>query len=110
MDESQNLTASQLKTIITRCGEGTKIIVGGNLAQIDSNYLSAYPILKELEKLSLPCFYWLETGVTEKSIKMISFSNKKFELAKPVSPHVTVKYCSRVTNTSSIDTNFSEAA
>ena len=40
LDESQNLTASQLKTIITRCGEGTKIIVGGNLAQIDSNYLS----------------------------------------------------------------------
>ncbi|NDV91491.1 AAA family ATPase [Alteromonas sp. 345S023] len=41
LDESQNLTASQLKTIITRCGEGTKIIVGGNLAQIDSNYLTA---------------------------------------------------------------------
>ncbi len=41
LDESQNLTASQLKTIITRCGEGTKLIVGGNLAQIDSNYLSA---------------------------------------------------------------------
>jgi PhoH-like ATPase len=41
LDESQNLTDSQLKTIITRCGEGTKLICGGNLAQIDSNYLSA---------------------------------------------------------------------
>jgi PhoH-like ATPase len=41
LDESQNLTVSQLKTIITRCGEGTKLICGGNLAQIDSNYLSA---------------------------------------------------------------------
>jgi PhoH-like ATPase len=41
LDESQNLTASQLKTIITRCGEGTKLICCGNLAQIDSNYLSA---------------------------------------------------------------------
>jgi PhoH-like ATPase len=41
LDESQNLTASQLKTIITRCGEGTKLICGVNLAQIDSNYLSA---------------------------------------------------------------------
>lgn len=41
LDESQNLTASQLKTIITRCGEGTKLVCGGNLAQIDSNYLSA---------------------------------------------------------------------
>lgn len=40
LDESQNLTASQLKTIITRCGEGTKLICGGNLAQIDSNYLT----------------------------------------------------------------------
>lgn len=41
LDESQNLTASQLKTIITRCGEGTKLICTGNLAQIDSNYLTA---------------------------------------------------------------------
>ncbi|CAH9049449.1 hypothetical protein PSECIP111951_01337 [Pseudoalteromonas holothuriae] len=40
LDESQNLTASQLKTIITRCGEGTKLICTGNLAQIDSNYLT----------------------------------------------------------------------
>ncbi|WP_018982897.1 PhoH family protein [Salinimonas chungwhensis] len=40
LDESQNLTAAQLKTIITRCGEGTKLICSGNLAQIDSNYLS----------------------------------------------------------------------
>ena len=41
LDECQNLTASQLKTIITRCGEGTKIVCLGNLAQIDSNYLTA---------------------------------------------------------------------
>ncbi|OKY26167.1 PhoH family protein [Thalassotalea sp. PP2-459] len=41
LDECQNLTASQLKTIITRCGEGTKLVCSGNLAQIDSNYLSA---------------------------------------------------------------------
>lgn len=41
LDECQNLTASQIKTIITRCGEGTKIICLGNLAQIDSNYLTA---------------------------------------------------------------------
>ncbi len=40
LDESQNLTASQLKTIITRCGAGTKIICSGNLAQIDSYYLT----------------------------------------------------------------------
>ncbi len=40
LDECQNMTASQLKTIITRCGEGTKIVCSGNLAQIDSNYLT----------------------------------------------------------------------
>ena len=40
LDECQNLTASQIKPIITRCGEGTKIVCSGNLAQIDSNYLS----------------------------------------------------------------------
>lgn len=40
LDECQNLTASQLKTIITRCGEGTKIVCSGNLAQIDSPYLT----------------------------------------------------------------------
>ncbi|MGF1909038.1 PhoH family protein [Vibrio kasasachensis] len=40
LDECQNLTASQIKTIITRCGEGTKIVCSGNLAQIDSSYLT----------------------------------------------------------------------
>ncbi|MEI8596679.1 PhoH family protein [Photobacterium sp. Hal280] len=40
LDECQNLTASQIKTIITRCGEGTKLVCSGNLAQIDSTYLS----------------------------------------------------------------------
>ena len=41
IDEAQNLTPSQFKTIITRCGKGTKMICLGNLAQIDSNYLTA---------------------------------------------------------------------
>ncbi len=40
LDECQNLTASQIKTIITRCGEGTKIVCTGNLAQIASHYLT----------------------------------------------------------------------
>ncbi|MBQ4890608.1 PhoH family protein [Shewanella sp. MMG014] len=41
LDECQNLTASQIKTMITRMGEGTKLICCGNLAQIDSTYLTA---------------------------------------------------------------------
>lgn len=40
IDESQNLTPHQLKTIITRAGEGSKVVCLGNLAQIDTPYLS----------------------------------------------------------------------
>lgn len=40
IDEAQNLTATQMKTILTRAGEGTKIILMGNLAQIDNDYVS----------------------------------------------------------------------
>jgi len=41
IDECQNLTPHQMKTIITRAGRGTKVICLGNLAQIDTPYLSA---------------------------------------------------------------------
>lgn len=40
IDEAQNLTAKQLKTLLTRAGPGTKIICLGNLAQIDTPYLT----------------------------------------------------------------------
>ncbi len=40
IDESQNLTPHQMKAIITRAGEGSKVICLGNLAQIDTPYLS----------------------------------------------------------------------
>ena len=39
-DEAQNLTPKQMKTLITRAGPGTKIICMGNLAQIDTPYLT----------------------------------------------------------------------
>lgn len=41
IDESQNLTPHQIKTIVTRAGKGSKVICLGNLAQIDTPYLSA---------------------------------------------------------------------
>jgi PhoH-like ATPase len=41
IDEAQNLTPKQMKTLITRAGPGTKIICIGNLAQIDTPYLTA---------------------------------------------------------------------
>ncbi|MDR0825430.1 MAG: PhoH family protein [Prevotella sp.] len=41
VDEAQNLTPHEIKTIITRAGEGTKMIFTGDLQQIDSPYLDA---------------------------------------------------------------------
>ncbi|RLD71187.1 MAG: ribonuclease [Bacteroidetes bacterium] len=39
VDEAQNLTPHEVKTIITRAGEGTKMIFTGDIQQIDSPYL-----------------------------------------------------------------------
>jgi PhoH-like ATPase len=41
IDEAQNLTPHEVKTIITRAGEGTKIIFTGDIYQIDTPYLDA---------------------------------------------------------------------
>ncbi|MDD4727264.1 MAG: PhoH family protein [Dysgonamonadaceae bacterium] len=41
IDEAQNLTPHEVKTIITRAGEGTKMVFTGDLQQIDSPYLDA---------------------------------------------------------------------
>jgi PhoH-like ATPase len=40
LDEAQNLTPKQMKTLITRAGPGTKIVCLGNIAQIDTPYLT----------------------------------------------------------------------
>ena len=41
VDEAQNLTPHEVKTIITRAGDGTKIVFTGDVAQIDQPYLDA---------------------------------------------------------------------
>lgn len=41
VDEAQNLTPHEVKTIITRAGEGTKIVFTGDIQQIDSPYLDS---------------------------------------------------------------------
>ena len=41
IDEAQNLTPHEVKTIITRAGEGTKMVFTGDIQQIDSPYLDA---------------------------------------------------------------------
>lgn len=40
VDEAQNLTPKQMKTLVTRAGPGTKVVCMGNLSQIDTPYLS----------------------------------------------------------------------
>ncbi len=39
IDEAQNLTPHEVKTIVTRAGEGTKIVLTGDVKQIDHPYL-----------------------------------------------------------------------
>jgi len=41
IDEAQNLSRTQVKTLLTRAGPGTKIICIGNIAQIDTPYITA---------------------------------------------------------------------
>jgi PhoH-like ATPase len=40
LDEAQNLTPKQMKALVTRAGPGTKVICLGNIAQIDTPYLT----------------------------------------------------------------------
>ena len=40
IDEAQNLTPKQMKTLVTRAGMGTKVVCLGNIAQIDTPYLT----------------------------------------------------------------------
>ena len=42
VDEAQNLTPHEVKTIITRAGEGTKIVLNGDIFQIDTPYLDSH--------------------------------------------------------------------
>jgi len=42
VDEAQNLTPHEVKTIITRAGEGTKVVLTGDIFQIDHPYLNSH--------------------------------------------------------------------
>jgi len=59
LDEAQNTTIEQMKMFLTRMGEGSKVIVNGDVTQIDlpthikSGLLNALDVLKEVEGLSI---------------------------------------------------------
>lgn len=67
IDEAQNLTPHEVKTIITRAGEGTKIVFTGDIAQIDTPYMDeqsnglAY-LIDKLKGKSLFAHIKLEKG------------------------------------------------
>jgi len=67
VDEAQNLTPHEVKTIITRAGEGTKIVFTGDVAQIDQPYLDALSngfsyLIQRMVGQSLAAHVTLEKG------------------------------------------------
>ena len=67
VDEAQNLTPHEIKTIITRAGDGTKIVLTGDVFQIDTPYLDAHSnglsfLIDRLKGQSLYAHVNLEKG------------------------------------------------
>lgn len=67
IDEAQNLTPHEVKTIITRAGEGTKIIFTGDIFQIDTPYLDSHSnglstLIDKMKGQSLYAHITLEKG------------------------------------------------
>ena len=67
VDEAQNLTPHEVKTIVTRAGENTKIILTGDIRQIDTPYLDEQSngltyLIDRLRGKDLYCHITLEKG------------------------------------------------
>ena len=67
VDEAQNLTPHEVKTIITRAGENTKVILTGDIRQIDTPYLDEQSngltyVIDRLRGKDLYCHVTLEKG------------------------------------------------
>lgn len=68
VDEAQNLTPHEVKTVITRAGEGTKIVLTGDLQQIDQPYLDSTSngltyVINRMKSQHLYAHVTLEKGV-----------------------------------------------
>lgn len=78
VDEAQNLTPHEIKTIITRAGEGTKIVFTGDIHQIDTPYLDAQSnglshMIDKMKEVNLYAHITLEKG--ERS-ELADYANK----------------------------------
>ena len=80
VDEAQNLSPHEVKTIITRAGEGTKIILTGDCEQIDSPYL---------DSVNNGLAYCVERLKTEKIVSHITLRvGERSELSEIASKHL----------------------
>ncbi|MHC4877448.1 MAG: PhoH family protein [Planctomycetota bacterium] len=77
VDEAQNLTPHEVKTIITRAGEGTKIVLTGDIQQIDHPYLDSLSnglsfVINRMRGQSLYAHVTLERGVRSELAEVAS--------------------------------------
>lgn len=77
IDEAQNLTPHEVKTIITRAGEGTKIVFTGDILQIDHPYLNTYSnglsyLIDKMQGQSIFAHINLERGERSKLAELAS--------------------------------------
>ncbi|MGE5313987.1 MAG: PhoH family protein [Acidobacteriota bacterium] len=77
VDEAQNLTPHEVKTIITRAGEGTKVVFTGDIFQIDHPYLDSSSngmsyLIEKMKGQSLYAHITLEKGERSKLAELAS--------------------------------------
>lgn len=77
VDEAQNLTPHEVKTIITRAGEGTKIILTGDIQQIDHPYLDSMSngltyVINRMKGQAMYAHVTLERGVRSELAEVAS--------------------------------------
>ena len=77
VDEAQNLTPHEVKTIITRAGEGTKIILTGDIQQIDHPYLDSMSngltyVINRMKGQEMYAHVTLERGVRSELAEVAS--------------------------------------
>jgi PhoH-like ATPase len=67
IDEAQNLSPMEVKTLVTRCGEGTKMVFTGDIFQLDNPYLNLYSnglsyLISKFHKQNIYAHVTLEKG------------------------------------------------
>ncbi len=77
VDEAQNLTPHEVKTIITRAGENTKIVFTGDIFQIDHPYLDSHSnglsyLIEKMQRQSIYAHINLEKGERSKLAELAS--------------------------------------